>query len=796
MSFWVIDTEGNPDLREIAIVNSGGQLVYHGFCQEQRPDHPQPRPLHQIVSEVTALIQGGCLVFHHADHDLAVLKRAYRQVNQIWPGNPVVCTVELAKQVLPDQASYGLEHLSKSLGLTLASQYFHRELAHDASYDARFTYQLYQRLIRQQLRREGHPNPFASNRVDHPFQHHLDQLGIFAGEYELLKSVLQDIRQDLNHQGRGVVITGEPGSGKTHLIMRMAQQLLQRYRLLFIRQPTHPETVFHHIYSRTLESLVQPVDGDHTQLDYLLANSFVHILETYRNNQRDDTLLRDLRSNPLLLFQKLGAAGTDRRRRQWQLIEKYVLRWWSETYFLTGSTESILKGIVKYCSYSDGNRRDLVIRWLSGAELDGEQLVKIGLPPSIGVLSLAEFSVEAMRIIGKLSILDEPLIIVFDQLEALGLPQNQTILIHLGEALKELFTHMDNSLFIVNLFPERWQHFRTVFDGSIIDRISQYQIDLQRPSEEQLRGLLEQRLSGSEIDLEALFSQEDLQDILSQASIRAVIGRASAYYRHHINQAPLPLMTQSLTAADIPSRLHRLENEVADLKHSLQILLTQSAPSDLSTAPRETIILPPDPQQGILEDLNAYLAETEQTLVLNYEWPTIITDQDDIGKLRRIIAALETLEPLEVSLLRFGKRVLPEHLYLPDRQQVIGFLQSSGSAFTARLKNFNELICGHPEVQFLLLRDVRQPEVSGKVTLEEVRRLNGASNGQWVALDKADRLFLELLAQMILDIQNRDLDIDLSLALKTFIRQRDHWLLKLIVAPHLIGTSGSSRSRS
>ncbi len=527
---------------------------------------------------------------------------------------------------------------------------------------------------------------------------------------------------------------------------------------------------------------MQPVDEDLTQLDYLLAKSFVHILEAHRNNQQADQLLQDLYANPLLLFRRLGAQGTEKRKRQWQMIEKYVLRWWGENYFLTGSIESILKGIIKYCSYTDRNRRDLVIRWLGGTEIDSEQTAKIGLPNWSDTLSLTEFSIDAMRVIGKLSILDEPLIIVFDQLEALGLPQNQTLLINFGEALKELFTHVDNSLFIVNLFPERWQHLRSIFDGSIVDRISQYQIDLQRPPEAQLQALLDHRLQELNVDLEALFSQEDLNDILSQPSIRAVISRAASFYRHRIHGSPLPLISQPITSADMPSRLQRLENEVADLKRSLQDLLSRSTGGDL-TSPAATPA--PDPQQALIDILASYWMETEQTLSLNYEWPTIITDQDDIGKLRRILDALQNLEDMEISVLRLGRRVLPEHLYLSDRQQVIGFLQSSGTACTARLKNFNELVISHPEIHFVLLRDVRQPEITGKVTLGEIHKLDNSPNGRFVTLAKEDRLSLELLAQMILDIQNQDLELDLTWVLKTLVQKQEQWLLRLIFRSEL-----------
>lgn len=134
------------------------------------------------------------------------------------------------------------------------------------------------------------------------------------------------------------------------------------------------------------------------------------------------------------------------------------------------------------------------------------------------------------------------MIIVFDQLEALGLTHNHNILLNFGEAVKEIFTHVPNSLIILNLFPERWQQFREVFDGSIVDRISQTTVRLERPNRRELKQILERKLETLELNLEldSLFQSEAMNDILEQPSIRAVINRAADYYRYRVQGIPLP----------------------------------------------------------------------------------------------------------------------------------------------------------------------------------------------------------------------------------------------------------------
>ncbi len=69
---------------------------------------------------------------------------------------------------------------------------------------------------------------------------------------------------------------------------------------------------------------------------------------------------------------------------------------------------------------------------------------------------------EAIAVFGELSTLDEPLIMVFDQLEGLGLAHNAAILESFGAAVKEILTHVPNSLVVLNLFPDRWEQFDIV----------------------------------------------------------------------------------------------------------------------------------------------------------------------------------------------------------------------------------------------------------------------------------------------------------------------------------------------
>src|SRR5919199_860834 len=533
--FIVIDTEGKNELREIAIIDSQGKLIYEAFAKEHPDNYDKKfniKSLREIIIDFLNLSQCKLVVFHNASHDTQVLKNSFRKAELKWQGIKSQCSCELAKSSLSDLPSYSLEYLSKRLNLKVNKKYFNPHLAHTARYDAEFTYQLYLKLMNPTTSNtlldnlQDKPNPFGSIKVATPFQDHVDYKKLYQTEFEYLKKIINDIKIDKNHQSQGVVVIGEPGSGKTHLMMRLAKELLKINRLLFIRQPNNADSVLYHTYSRILESFFKKVtDSPYTQLEYLLTNSFVKLISSttiMTLHKKDQEILAAGKNNKLDLYESLGAEGTQRKREYWQHIEKRTNEWWANQYGVAGYSAQILKGIVKYCSYSEPRRKELVARWLSANELTQEESALIGLNNWNEEMSREAFSLEAIAVFSKLSLLDEPLIIIFDQLEALGYEYNQRLLMTFGESVKEIFTHVPNSLIILNLFPERWEQFKEIFDGAVIDRVSQYQIHLQRPTNEKLKEILQLKAQNTDLNIETLFDSAELENILNQKSIRAV----------------------------------------------------------------------------------------------------------------------------------------------------------------------------------------------------------------------------------------------------------------------------------
>ena len=807
--FIVIDTEGKNILYEIAIIDRQGKLVYEAFTAEYG-DRDEIRlncqPLAQIISDFSDLARNKLIVCHFARHDLKVLRNSFQAVGIDWLNLKFSCTWELAKQQFLNLSSYSLEHLSKQLNLQVRDRYFNSQQAHTARYDAEFTYQLYRKIIAQQELKivNQQPNPFGSSRVDTPFQNHPDLTSIYHQQFTTLKTIISDIKSDRNHQTKGAVVIGEPGTGKTHLMMRLANETLRDNRLLFIRQPNNPDAVIYHTYSRILESLVEKVfQSNFTQIEHLLANSFVQLI---RHNtldlpgQKEQYILETTEENSLKLYSSLGAEGTQRKREYWQYIEKRTVEWWLERYGAAGYALEIIRGIVKFCSYSDPRYKRLVTRWLAADTLTETELERISLNNWNEEMSKEAFSLEAISVLSKLSLLDEPLIIIFDQLEGLGLKHNETLLLGFGEAIKEIFTHVPNSLIILNLFPDRWQQFQTIFDGSIIDRISQHQVVLERPSQAELKQILQKKAELIGIDIETLFSESELKDILNYNSIRAVLNRAYDYYRAKVNNIPPPKRAATTTSTPLTTeaRLQKLEDEFVQIHRVLEniarafsVFNPSQAPIKIASGSQEdkednnnthiNKVTISESETLKTQQIAKYLEREKEQLEQQYLLPQIIDDSDDIGKLKTIVEAFKAIANLEIDHLRLGKKKLPEHFVI-EKDSVnlcIGFLQANGTSFTTRIKNYNTLVVTHKNIRFVLWRDSRQPGISGKVGNEEIAKLNNASNGNFLAMGQENRVNFELIYKLIVDIQNRDLDLPLETALREISdRLKSYWLIK------------------
>ncbi|MGA1340141.1 MAG: PolC-type DNA polymerase III [Flavobacteriaceae bacterium] len=98
---------------------------------------------HELAKRIIEITEGCVLVAHNAQFDYRILKLCYDRLGYTYE-RKTVCTVDLAKKLIPDQASYSLGKLVKSLGIPIHDR-------HRASGDALATLKLFQVLLEKDL---------------------------------------------------------------------------------------------------------------------------------------------------------------------------------------------------------------------------------------------------------------------------------------------------------------------------------------------------------------------------------------------------------------------------------------------------------------------------------------------------------------------------------------------------------------------------------------------------------------------------------------------------------------------
>ena len=113
---------------------------FTGISQAMVDTAPDPR---DALPALAARMEGRVLVAHNAAFDRRVLAQAFARAGIDWPDPPVLCTVALARRLLPLQCKRGLATLAASLGVEVEQS--HRALP-DAETCARVLCALFGKL--------------------------------------------------------------------------------------------------------------------------------------------------------------------------------------------------------------------------------------------------------------------------------------------------------------------------------------------------------------------------------------------------------------------------------------------------------------------------------------------------------------------------------------------------------------------------------------------------------------------------------------------------------------------------
>lgn len=101
---------------------------------------------YEVAKRIIEITEGCVVVAHNASFDYRILKTEFRRLGFDFK-KQTLCTVELAKKLIPGQESYSLGKLVRSLGIPMADR-------HRASGDAMATVKLFKMLLVKDIEKE------------------------------------------------------------------------------------------------------------------------------------------------------------------------------------------------------------------------------------------------------------------------------------------------------------------------------------------------------------------------------------------------------------------------------------------------------------------------------------------------------------------------------------------------------------------------------------------------------------------------------------------------------------------
>lgn len=151
---------------------------------------------HEIAKRVVEITQDSILVGHNIDFDYRMLRQSFKRLGYEFKIN-TLDTIPLAKKLIPDEKSYSLSKLCKSIGIPLSE-------AHRASGDARATLDLFKLLmikdqnneIIQSQQEENHTKNYI-NKIQILTEDLPNERGILYFQNSEGKIIYSDVVEDL-----------------------------------------------------------------------------------------------------------------------------------------------------------------------------------------------------------------------------------------------------------------------------------------------------------------------------------------------------------------------------------------------------------------------------------------------------------------------------------------------------------------------------------------------------------------------------------------------------------------------
>lgn len=225
---------------------------------------------HEIAKRIIEITKGTTLVAHNATFDYRILRTEFKRLGYTFEIN-TLCTVELSKKLIPDENSYSLGKLCKSLGIPMAGR-------HRANGDALATVQLFKLILEKDFNKNILQNSvsYFDNRTEKA--HFLKIIDLFPEEEGVF--YIHDSEGKVIYLGKGKNLKAEI----THL---------------FVKDTTRMKKIQKRVHSASYERTGNPL---FTKLKYLLELDALSPKYNYKKKLKID--LENFNHQNLILIEK------------------------------------------------------------------------------------------------------------------------------------------------------------------------------------------------------------------------------------------------------------------------------------------------------------------------------------------------------------------------------------------------------------------------------------------------------------------------------------------------------------
>ncbi|QDL08892.1 ATP-binding protein [Brasilonema octagenarum UFV-E1] len=289
-----------------------------------------------------------------------------------------------------------------------------------------------------------------------------------------IKSLIAQISQD--HQTRSLILYGDAGTGKTHFMGQIKEQLNDQAFFVYIEPFSQSDRIWQHILRYTVDSLVNaPVGQADSQLILWIKSCLSTIEKQLKSDQQK-----------FINIIKGFFGKTDAERDRQLFID--ILKKTIGTTGIYNANEffGVLYDLTNPDLYS------LACEWLKGDDLDEESLKKLRVKQSI------DDEDKARGILGnfsKISAKTQPIVLCFDQLDSIArLPDGSLDLQALFNVNSTIYNgKWKGFLIIISIRTSTWNENSKRVQPSDLDRAS-IRIPLKRITLEEGEALLASRL--------------------------------------------------------------------------------------------------------------------------------------------------------------------------------------------------------------------------------------------------------------------------------------------------------------